>query len=198
MNWLAHILLSKPNVENRLGNLLGDLVKVKDVDSLNDNLKQGIARHYYIDSFTDKNVIFKNSKKRVNKNYSKFSGVLIDIFYDHFLAKNWRLYSPITLPVFTAEVYKSFESYQESIPSLARETILQIIEEDWLNQYQYLHGIENALKRIDDRIEARTGKRVHLICAIQVLEQEYNSIEQDFQCFFPEIQHHMKKYDLYL
>jgi acyl carrier protein phosphodiesterase len=88
MNWLAHIFLSEPNVESRLGNLLGDLVKGKDLDDINPNLRQGIARHYAIDRFTDSHPVVKISKQRIDKEYSKFAGILIDIFYDHFLAKN--------------------------------------------------------------------------------------------------------------
>ena len=65
MNWLAHILLSEPNVENRLGNLLGDLVKGKDLDGLNCNLRRGVSRHYAIDKFTDSHPIVKISKKRI-------------------------------------------------------------------------------------------------------------------------------------
>jgi acyl carrier protein phosphodiesterase len=96
MNWLAHILLSEPNVENRLGNLLGDLVKGKDLDGLNCNLRRGISRYYAIlqrrgfanDKFTDSHLIVKISKKRIDKEYSKFAGILIDAFHDHLLAKN--------------------------------------------------------------------------------------------------------------
>jgi acyl carrier protein phosphodiesterase len=78
MNWLAHILLSEPNVENRLGNLLGDLVKGKDLDGLNRNLRRGVDRHYAIDKFTDSHPIVKISKQRIDREYSKFAGILID------------------------------------------------------------------------------------------------------------------------
>jgi acyl carrier protein phosphodiesterase len=70
MNWLAHIFLSEPNVESRLGNLLGDLVKGKDLEGLNPNLKQGIARHYAIDKFTDSHPVVKISKQRTDREYS--------------------------------------------------------------------------------------------------------------------------------
>jgi acyl carrier protein phosphodiesterase len=103
MNWLAHILLSEPNIENRLGNLLGDLVKGKDLDGLNPKLRRGVSRHYAIlqrrgfanDKFTDSHPIVKISKQRIDREYSKFAGILIDVFYDHLLAKNWVLYSEI-------------------------------------------------------------------------------------------------------
>jgi acyl carrier protein phosphodiesterase len=194
MNWLAHILLSEPNVENRLGNLLGDLAKGKEIDKLSYNLRQGINRHYAIDKFTDSHRIVKNSKRRIDRDYSRFSGILIDIFYDHFLAKNWHLYSETIFSEFTAEIYKSFQNYQEDIPQSARQIIQQMIDEDWLTSYQSFDGIENALKRIDNRIKLRMTNQISLVPAVSILEKEYINLEQDFHWFFPELQHHMYKY----
>jgi acyl carrier protein phosphodiesterase len=194
MNWLAHILLSEPSVENRLGNLLGDLSKGKEIDKLSYNLRQGIARHYAIDKFTDSHAIIRSSKRRINKDYSRFAGILIDVFYDHFLAKNWQLYSDMTLSNFTAEIYNSFQSYQGEISQSVRQIIRQMIDEDWLTSYQHISGIENALKRIDDRVKSRMGNQVSLVYAMTILEQEYNNLEQDFRFFFPELQQYMKNY----
>jgi acyl carrier protein phosphodiesterase len=194
MNWLAHILLSESSVENRLGNLLGDLAKGKDIEKLNHNLRQGITRHYAIDRFTDSHAIIKNSKRRISQDYSKFSGILIDIFYDHFLAKNWHLYSETIFSDFTAEIYKSFQNYQGDIPQSAKQIIQQMIDEDWLTSYQSFYGIENALKRIDNRIKLRMSNQISLVPAVSILEKEYINLEQDFRCFFPELQHHMHEY----
>jgi acyl carrier protein phosphodiesterase len=191
MNWLAHILLSESNVESRLGNLLGDLVKGKDLEGLNPNLRQGIARHYAIDRFTDSHPVVKISKQRIDKEYSKFAGILIDIFYDHFLAKNWKSYSDARLSDFTAEIYSSFQNYPEEIPLLARQKIAQIIDEDWLTSYQHLSGVENALSRIDDRIKARMGDKIKLVDAMTILDREYTNLDTDFNLFFPELQQHI-------
>jgi acyl carrier protein phosphodiesterase len=191
MNWLAHIFLSEPNVESRLGNLLGDLVKGKDLDRLDLNLRRGVARHYAIDRFTDSHAVVKTSKQRIDKEYSKFAGILIDVFYDHFLAKNWSLYSDTILSDFTAEVYYSFQNYPGEIPPLAKEAIDFIIDGDWLSSYQYFSGIENVLMRLDDRIKARMGDKIKLVDAMTILEKEYTNLETDFNLFFPELQQHV-------
>jgi acyl carrier protein phosphodiesterase len=172
MNWLAHILLSETNIENRLGNLLGDLVKGKDLDGLNCNLRQGVSRHYAIDKFTDNHPIVKISKKRIDKEYGKFAGILIDVFYDHLLAKNWEIYSDTIFADFTTEIYKSFKNYPGEIPQSARQIIGYMVDGDWLNSYQHLSGVENALDRIDDRIRARMGDRIKLVDAMPILERE--------------------------
>jgi acyl carrier protein phosphodiesterase len=192
MNWLAHILLSEPSVENRLGNLLGDLAKGKEIEKLSYDLRRGIDRHYAIDKFTDSHTIVKNSKRRINKDYSRFAGVLIDIFYDHFLAKNWHLYSSSILSEFTTEIYNSFQNYQEEIPQSCRQIIQQMIEEDWLTNYQHFGGVENALQRIEDRMKTRMGRQINLVNAMKILEQEYSNIEQDFCSFFPELQYYIQ------
>jgi acyl carrier protein phosphodiesterase len=190
MNWLAHILLSEPTVDNRLGNLLGDLVKGKDLDILNRELRRGVDLHYTIDKFTDSHPIIRISKQRIDKEYSKFAGILIDVFYDHLLVKSWELYSSITFANFTAEIYDSFQKYPGEIPKSAREIIAQMINGDWLSSYRDLAGVENGLKRIDFRIQARMGARIKLVDAMPILEREYSNLDRDFNLFFPELQHY--------
>jgi acyl carrier protein phosphodiesterase len=196
MNWLAHILLSETNIENRLGNLLGDLVKGKDLDGLNCNLRQGVSRHYTIDKFTDNHSIVKISKKRIDKEYGKFAGILIDVFYDHLLAKNWSMYSDITFADFTTEIYESFQNYSGEIPQSARQIIGYMVDDDWLTSYQHLSGVENALDRIDYRIRARMGDRIKLVDAMPILERESIDLERDFHSFFPELQQHVQEWKI--
>jgi acyl carrier protein phosphodiesterase len=195
MNWLAHILLSEPNVENRLGNLLGDLVKGKDLDRLEPKLRRGVTRHYAIDKFTDTHPIVKISKQRIDREYSKFSGILVDVVYDHFLVKNWELYSHTIFTDFTAEISRSFSDYSGEIPQLAREVIDRMTSGDWLNSYQQLSGVEAALNRIDYRITARMGDRIKLVAAMPILEREYASLDRDFKLFFPQLQQHIQAWN---
>jgi acyl carrier protein phosphodiesterase len=194
MNWLAHILLSEPNVENRLGNLLGDLVKGKDLDRLNCNLRRGVDRHYAIDKFTDNHPTVRASKQRIDREYGRFAGILIDVFYDHLLVKNWDLYSDIFFADFTIEIYNSFQNYPGEIPQAAKEVIEQMINGDWLSSYRDLAGVEQALARIDVRIQARMGDSIKLVNAIPILEREQNNLDRDFKIFFPELQSHLSNW----
>lgn len=196
MNWLAHILLSEPNVENRLGNLLGDLVKGKDLDGLDRALRRGVERHYAIDKYTDSHATVKISKRRIDKEYSRFAGILIDVFYDHLLVKNWQLYSLTTFSNFTAEIYDSFKNYPGDLPQSTRQIIEQMIEGEWLNSYQHLAGVEYALKRIDARITARMGDRIKLVNAMPILERECLNLDRDFNSFFPALQHHIQDWKI--
>ncbi len=159
MNWLAHLLLSKPDVESRLGNILADVVKGTAIERLSPPIQKGIQYHQSIDIFTDSHPIFKCSKQRISSNYRKFSGILIDVFYDHFLAKNWLFYLDYSLDEFTTEIYSSFQSYPGYLPAEVKQIITRIEKEDWLGSYRYINGVENGLQRISKKLSIRRTKR---------------------------------------
>lgn len=187
MNWLAHLFLAQPTPESRLGNLLGDLVKGKARKNLHSSVQPGLKCHQAIDIFTDSHPIVKCSKRRISSKYRRFSGILIDVFYDHFLAKNWHDYSPIPLNEFTASIYASFEVYLDTLPVYASGVITRLIVEDWLGCDRHLVGIENTLTRISWRLSRRRNKQYDLTPAINELTQNYTELEQDFQEFFPQL-----------
>jgi acyl carrier protein phosphodiesterase len=191
MNWLAHIFLSEPTVENRLGNLLGDLVKGKDLDELDLQVRRGVDRHYAIDKFTDRHPIVKISKQRIDREYSRFAGILIDVFYDHLLAKNWDVYADRKLADFIREIYTAFQAYPGHIPQSAKAIIDRMTDGDWLTSYRHLAGVEQTLIRIDDRIRARMGNCIQLVAAMPILERGYSDLDRDFKLFFPQLQHHV-------
>ena len=187
MNWLAHLFLAQPNVESRLGNLLGDLVKGKERENLNVGFQSGLKCHLAIDRFTDRHIIVKRSKQRIDPKYCRFAGILIDVFYDHFLAINWDKYSPVPLEEFTATIYASLQDYLDTLPIYASSVISRLIAEDWLGSYRHLSGVENTLKRISWKLTRRTNKQYNLTPAIREITQNYAELEQDFLDFFPQL-----------
>jgi len=190
MNWLAHLLLAQSNPEAQLGNLLGDLVKGEARKTLSPGLQTGIACHQAIDIFTDAHAVVRRSKQRIDPEYRRFAGILIDVFYDYILATNWQNYSQLQLQEFTSTVYASWSGNLESLPLYARGVISRLIAEDWLADYSTLGGIENTLARISWRLNRR-GKRQRnydLTPAMTQLIDNHAAIEQDFQEFFPQLQ----------
>ena len=187
MNWLAHLFLAEANPESRLGNLLGDLVKGVERQSLAPSLQRGLKCHQEIDIFTDGHLIVKRSKRRIDTKYSRFAGILIDVFYDYILANHWQDYSDIPLTKFTAVVYASWTDYIDSLPDYAQGVIRRLIEEDWLSSYSSLEGIENTLVRISWKLSRRRNRQFDLSPAKKELTQNYAELEQDFQQFFPQL-----------
>jgi acyl carrier protein phosphodiesterase len=193
MNWLAHIFLAAPNVESRLGNLLGDLVKGAARKELNRELQRGIACHTAIDCFTDRHPIVAQSKVRITPPQRRFAGVIIDVLYDHLLIKNWAVYSEVSIDDFIDEVYADFGAYS-AIPMTTKDQIDRMIRDDLLRSYRDLAGVEAALRRISWRLERRIGRTFTLELAMSDIIEHYAALDRDFLIFFPELQTHINEY----
>ena len=113
MNYLAHIYLSGDNKMIKIGNFMADSIRGKSYEVYERDIKRGILLHRAIDSFTDMHPIYRQSKHRLHSKYGHYSGVIMDIFYDHFLAKNWSLYSKTPLEEFTTDFYILLETNYE-------------------------------------------------------------------------------------
>ena len=100
MNHLAHLYLSQTNVDLMVGNFIADRVKGKDLLNYSESVQKGIEMHRAIDTFTDEHAVVMKSKKRLFPVYHKYAAVIVDMFYDHILAKNWEEYSPISLKLY--------------------------------------------------------------------------------------------------
>jgi len=109
MNFLAHIYLSGDNKDITIGNFIADGIRGNDYKKLPKDIQTGILLHRRIDTFTDAHKIVRQSTKRLHKNYSHYSGVIVDILYDHFLAKNWKKYSDIPLATYVDDFYSLLE-----------------------------------------------------------------------------------------
>lgn len=183
MNYLAHLFLSPNNDLIRIGNLAGDFIKGMNQSLLPKEMQYGIQLHRTIDKFTDTHPLVIQSKHRIYSPYRRFSGVLIDIFYDHFLARHWHNYSTVHLTEFSHHIYTTLEIHQAILPPKLQYAAPIMKTQDWLNSYQTYSGIEQTLKRMQQRLKYEFP----LAEAIDQLEQHHDNLEQDFLCFFPEI-----------
>lgn len=183
MNWLAHLLLSEPTPEFRLGSLLPDLVSAQVLTGMPSEFQRGIQQHRRIDAYTDSHAIFRRSVQRLDPPFRRFGGILIDVFYDHFLSCDWRSFSDTPLPEFAAEFYASFEGHRADIPPDAYARLQQMQAGDLLCSYGDFSGITHALQRIS----ARLRHPFDLVPSVSVLERHYESLHTDFATFFPEL-----------
>jgi acyl carrier protein phosphodiesterase len=188
LNWLAHVFLSEPDVEFRLGNLLADIVRGEELRHMSANFQRGVQKHKQIDAFTDAHPLVKRSKARVGAGYRRFSGVLVDVFYDHLLATNWDKYSPIVLDAFTAKFYADIEARHIELPSSARVTLDRIIRHDLLGSYRRIEGVERSLRRLSAYLSARWEREFTLEKGTADLIAHRAGFEADFAEFFPELQ----------
>jgi len=180
MNYLAHIYLSNDIPELQIGNFIADFIKANRYKHLPKNIQNGILLHRQIDTFTDAHPIVKQSKHRLNKRYRLYNGIIIDIFYDHFLAKNWAKYHKLKLIEYTKNFYTLLNNNISILPPKVTKLLPYIIKENWLLNYAYLKGVEKTLAGMNKRTQLKS----HMNLAITDLKLNYDDFESDFTSFF--------------
>ncbi|WP_132794661.1 acyl carrier protein phosphodiesterase [Tenacibaculum skagerrakense] len=183
MNFLAHLYLSPNNPHIMLGNFIADHVRGNKFKHLPEDIQKGIHLHRKIDTFTDSNEIVRISKRRLHERYGHYDGVIIDIFYDHFLAKNWDDYSQIPLDIYTNSIYAYLQSQLKILPEKTKELLPYMIQYNWLYNYQFIEGIQDVLKGMNRRTRGKSKMNL----AIEDLELYYTDFENDFQTFMFEL-----------
>ena len=162
---------------------MADGIRGKEYLHFPDDVIKGIVLHRNIDTFTDAHATFRKSKHRLHANYGHYSGVIIDIFYDHFLAKNWSLYSDELLSNFVANFYKSLENNLSILTDKTKQLLPYMIQFNWLESYKTIEGIETILTQMDKRIKNNSKMRFSII----ELRQFYTEFEAEFTSFFAEL-----------
>jgi acyl carrier protein phosphodiesterase len=189
LNYLAHSYLSFNQPELIIGNFIADSIQGNRFEGLTEGMVHGIRLHRKIDTFTDSHPIYLTSKHRFSKEFDKYSGVLMDIIYDHFLAKNFHLYSELSLQEHATSVYLLLEDNFRFLPENAKRFFGYMTERNILFHYSSLDGIETVLTHLSHRIR----NRFELQTALPILENEYTSIEEEFFIFFDDLQAFCKK-----
>ena len=190
MNFLAHIYLSGEMGDLMVGNFIGDFVKGKKFHDYSHQMVKGIKLHREIDWYTDHHKIVDKSKDRLWKKYRHYAGVIIDMFYDHFLARDWYVYSSETLEEFTQKAYAVLMKKKNLLPENARYILYYMVKHDWLLAYQHIDGIERALLGMS----RRTKFQSHMEKATQDLRADYQLFGEEFHEFFPEIISHARDF----
>ena len=183
MNFLAHLYLSQNNTNILIGNFIADHIRGNKYESFSKEIKQGIFLHRAIDTFTDAHKIVRKSKRRLHARYRHYDGVIIDIFYDYFLAKNWASYSEIPLAVYTDAIYHLFDEIKLDLPLKSQQFIKYMIEYNILFNYQYKDGIEKVLNGMNNRTKGKSQMNL-AIEDLKILEKEF---EEDFTLFFKDL-----------
>lgn len=191
MNWLAHVFLSEPDVEVQLGNLLADVVRGPDLMPMSAAFKRGARLHKAIDAFTDAHPVVRRSRLRLGAEHRRFSGVLMDVFYDYFLATQWATYSPEPLATFTSRFYVQAKAGEQVLPRSAQIMVERITAYDLLGQYRQISGVDNSLRRLSMRLAARWHREFALERSVTALISNEAALLVDFAEFFPQLQAHV-------
>ena len=184
MNYLAHIFLSEGQPNVMIGNFIADSIKGSKYSTYPSEIQKGILLHRQIDTMTDAHPAFRNSTKRLHKNYGHYSGIIVDIFYDHFLAKNWMEYSDVALADYIQEFYKILRNNFEVLPPNIQKMAPLMMDSNWLLSYANLEGIDRVLGGMNRRTKNRSG----MDKAGYELREFYTLFEADFKEVMKDLQ----------
>jgi acyl carrier protein phosphodiesterase len=183
MNYLAHTYLSGGSDGIRIGNFLGDWVKGSDYLKYSEDIRTGIILHRNIDSFTDQHPIVRLSASRFQSRYAKYSGVIIDILYDHYLAHNWKDFCDVSLHDYVSRMHNLMLNNFEILPERLQNYLPGFMNERWIERYATLEGIRDVL----ESMSKRTSLPNETEFAISVMEAFYNDFRYEFFDFFGQI-----------
>jgi acyl carrier protein phosphodiesterase len=186
MNFLAHIYLSGDNDLLKIGNFMADSIRGHSYDVYPMEIQKGILLHRSIDSFTDMHPIYRQSKHRLHEKYGHYSGVIMDIFYDHFLAKNWSTYSDEKLEDYADGFYYLLKDNYEILTEKVKSMIPYMFARNWLVSYASIDGLQMIMFHMDHRTKNRVGMHESIV---ELLEN-YIEFENEFTLFFDELRQH--------
>jgi acyl carrier protein phosphodiesterase len=162
---------------------MADGIHGKQFDIYPMDIQKGIILHRAIDTFTDAHPVFRQSTKRLHANYHHYSGIIVDIFYDHFLAKNWNSYSNESLEDYSERFYQSLRDNFDDLTPKTQKMMPYLIAHNWLLSYQSIDGIESVLTKMDTRMKHDSNMRF----SIAELKTFYSDFESEFTSFFEDL-----------
>ncbi len=183
MNFLAHLYLSGNDEDLIVGNFIADMVKGRQIENFHENVVRGIHMHRKIDSFTDSHPVVDKSKMRLRNKYRLYAGVVVDMFYDHFLASNWREYSSLPLNKYVSNAYQLLLKNYFLLPVRARNVLPFMIASNWLVNYAHMDKLQNNLQGMARRTPFNSGMEQ----AVDDLRKHYDDFAAEFAAFFPEL-----------
>lgn len=185
MNFLAHAYLSGEDKKVLLGNFIGDFIKGRQALSQFDSqIVRGVELHRAIDEFTDNHLVVHESKKRLRPKYRHYAGVIVDVFYDHFLAANWKTFHDQPLGIFAGDIYQAMQSFSEILPDRFKQMLPYMIRGNWLLSYREVEGIHRALSGMARRSPYNSKMEE----ASADLTAHYEAFKVEFLAFFPDLE----------
>ena len=184
MNFLAHIHLSFPDPYLMCGNFVADRMDIRDKNKVDKRIKRGIDLHLFIDRFTDQALINKSGLKLLYPRHSKYAPVLIDIYYDYLLCKNWYAFSDLSLELFSYQVYDGFRSILDELNLSIRPLVEQLINHQWLERaFDSYEGLDHTFYYLKKQVSEPSL----IDGATQTLMDNEEKLNEIFLSFYPNL-----------
>ncbi|WP_053147366.1 ACP phosphodiesterase [Pseudomonas sp. P97.38] len=183
MNYLAHLHLGGSGREQLLGSLYGDFVKGPLQGQYTPQIEAAIALHRRIDMYTDRHPLVDGALSRFSAVRRRYAGIVLDVFFDHCLARDWALYGEGPLMDFTSRVYHVLGT-EPQLPGRLAQIAPHMVANDWLGSYQAFDVLEQVLRGISRRLT----RPEELAGAMEELTRLYEPLSEDFRLFYPQLQ----------
>lgn len=183
MNYLAHLHLGGDQPDQLLGSLLGDFVKGLLKGQWPEPIEHSIQLHRRIDAFTDSHELVAQARERFSASQRRYAGLVLDVFFDHCLARDWALYSDKPLTLFSRQVYQVLDRAPQ-LPAQLALLAPRMISQDWLGSYREFAVMQQVIASIDRRL-SRPGLLAGMYTE---LERLYEPLSEDFRQFYPQLQ----------
>ena len=187
MNHLAHALLAESTPESIIGNLSGDFVRGPVDSRLHQGVARGIRNHRHVDTYTDGHAITRRARKRFVGGQRRVAGIVLDVYFDHFLCRHWEAFSEESFSAFCHRIYTTLRIHQPLAPDRFRDFIPTFIQHDLLSSCYSIEGTLTVLERLGSRWVKKPELRRLLLRAGDDAQGDYAAIEQDFLEFFPDL-----------
>jgi acyl carrier protein phosphodiesterase len=188
MNYLAHLFLSERNEDILFGNLLEDFIHGRIEHPRNEHLsaeiKNGIKLHRRIDTLTDTHELVKDCKKVFYEDFGKYSSIVVDVLFDHFLIRNWNMFTNEDFEEFRPRVYQSLAKYKDFMPADLTALYSSMVKHDWLKAYTSDTGLERAMSGLNSKIKSGPDMRL----SIPIMHENYDFLNAKFIAFFTILQ----------
>lgn len=189
MNYLAHLHLGGQRPGQLLGSLYGDFVKGRLQGQFAPEIEGAIQLHRSIDVFTDRHPLVDVALSRFSLTRRRYAGIVLDVFFDHCLARDWTLYADRPLALFISDVYRVLSS-ERQLPERLAKIAPHMVANDWLGSYQEFEVLEQVLRGISRRLT----RPEELAAAMQELRRLYEPLSEDFRLFYPQLQAFARNY----
>lgn len=189
MNFLAHLYLARHSDDAMLGAMLGDFVGTTGLERYNAEVRREILLHRKIDSYTDRHPAIIAAKGHFPEGRRRYAGILLDVYFDHLIARDWPRYHDGDLDQFNRHFYDVLLA-QPELPERLQKIAPSFVRHDWLGSYRDRDMIDHAVGRIATRL-SRNGDK--LVQCIPILREHEDAVVRRFEEFFPELNHYVER-----
>ena len=192
MNFLGHLYFSNNDVRLMLANMYGDFIKGNDLSHLSTIQEKGVRLHREIDSYMDNQKDVRECMQQLYSHLPKVTGVAMDLYFDHLLAKNWANHHEKELSSFLQEFYDAIDKYAANYDASFEKFMHRLKDRNWISYYVSEYGLDKACHGVSSRISFENA----LVKGLKVFQSNDELIINAFEKYMAAAKLHFNQWHL--